>query len=66
MGERPGKRPVRQHHADAGAESLAHFKESFGARALPYHGYRLERLPLTKVDRASRQLVKRMIRMRPP
>jgi hypothetical protein len=48
------------------AESLARFKESFGARALPYQGYRVERLPLTKVDRASRQLVKRLIGMQPP
>lgn len=48
------------------AESLARFKESFGAQALTCHGYRMERLPMSRVDRASRQLVKRLIRMRPP
>jgi CelD/BcsL family acetyltransferase involved in cellulose biosynthesis len=41
--------------------SLAHYKERFGAVAYPYAEYRLERLPLTRIDGALRGLVKRAI-----
>ncbi len=43
------------------ADGLAHFKERFGAAAVPYGEYRLERLPLTGADRAARRLVKRVV-----
>ena len=43
------------------ADGLAHFKERFGAVAVPYGEYRLERLPLTSADRAARRLVKRVV-----
>ena len=43
------------------SESLARFKEKFGAVAVPYAQYRLERLPVTKVDTGLRSLTKRVI-----
>ena len=41
---------LRSYHlGESGASrSLAHFKEKFGARPVPYAEYRLERLPLTR------------------
>jgi CelD/BcsL family acetyltransferase involved in cellulose biosynthesis len=41
--------------------SLAHYKERFGAVAYPYAEYRLERLPISRMDQALRRLVKRLI-----
>jgi len=47
-----------------GSSSLAHFKEKFGARALPYDEIRLERLPITSADTMIRTAVKRAIGFR--
>lgn len=47
-----------------GSSSLAQFKEKFGARAVPYHEIRLERLPLTAADTLVRAAVKRAIGFR--
>jgi hypothetical protein len=50
------------HMGETGAsESLADFKEHFGAQSYAYAEYRLERLPITKVDKAARNAVKKMI-----
>jgi hypothetical protein len=50
---------------DSGAStSLARFKESLGAVSRDYHGYRLERLPLSAWDAAARGAVKRVLRFR--
>lgn len=46
------------------AEGLARFKERFGATAVPYGEYRMERLPLTRVDRTARDVVKKLIGFR--
>ena len=46
------------------AEGLARFKERFGAVAVPYGEYRLERLPITGADRALRRVVKRIVGFR--
>ena len=46
------------------SRSLAHFKEKFGARPVPYSEYRIERLPLTRAEGLSRNLVKRTLRFR--
>ena len=46
------------------SRSLAHFKEKFGARPVPYSEYRIERLPLTRAEGLSRDLVKRTLRFR--
>jgi len=43
------------------SSSLAQFKTRFGARPQPYAEYRLERLPLTALDRHARGVVKRVI-----
>ncbi len=43
------------------APGLSAFKEGFGAAAVPYGEYRIERLPFTEVDRAARAAVKRVI-----
>jgi len=40
---------------------LAEYKERFGAVAVPYGEYRFERIPITRVDRAARGLVKRVV-----
>ncbi len=50
----------------AWSENLSNFKERFGARAYEHHEYRLERLPLTKADRALREGVKRAIGFKDP
>ena len=41
-----------------------HFKERFGARPVCYAEYRLERLPLTAAEHASKRMVKRAIRFK--
>jgi hypothetical protein len=42
-------------------QSLADYKERFGARGLDYNEYRLERVPLLALDKALRTTVKRLI-----
>jgi hypothetical protein len=56
----------RTHHfGDTGSSaSLARFKEGFGARPVDYADYGVERLPVTRVDRALRTGVKRAIGFR--
>lgn len=55
----------RYHLGESGrSRSLARFKEKFGARPVPYHEYRFERLPLTRVDSAARAAVKRVLRFK--
>ena len=44
--------------------SIAEFKENFGARPVAYAEYALERLPLTRLDRGLRGLVKAALRFR--
>jgi hypothetical protein len=51
------------HMGDTGlSTSLAQFKAGFGATPHRYVAYRLERLPLTGVDRHLRRTVKRLLR----
>ena len=45
----------------AWSQNLSNFKERFGAEAYEYNEYRLERLPLSKVDQTLRGVVKRAI-----
>jgi GNAT acetyltransferase-like protein len=53
------------HLGESGAsQSLAHFKEKFGGRPVPYSEYRIERLPLTRGDGLARGLVKRLLGFR--
>lgn len=53
------------HMGDTGThETLAHFKEKFGAEPVPYAQYRIERLPLTAADAVVRSAVKRLIGFR--
>jgi len=53
------------HLGDTGTkESLARFKEGFGARSVAYSDLRLERLPFTRADVALRSGVKRAIGFR--
>jgi len=53
------------HMGETGASTgLARFKEAFGAEPRPYAEYHLERLPITRADRAARGLVKRAIGFR--
>lgn len=55
----------RYHLGESGASSaLAHFKEKFGARAVPYAEYRFERLPLTHAEELIKGSVKRVLRFR--
>jgi hypothetical protein len=50
------------HFGETGrSSSLAFFKTRFGADAHPYSEYRLERLPLTPVDRGLRGIAKRLV-----
>jgi lipid II:glycine glycyltransferase (peptidoglycan interpeptide bridge formation enzyme) len=53
----------RYHHLGESGESvgLAQFKERFGAQAYPYEEYRLERLPVSRLDMGLRGVVKRAI-----
>jgi hypothetical protein len=53
------------HMGESGrSRGLGFFKSRFGAEPHPYQEYRLERLPLTAVDRAMRSAVKRVIGFR--
>lgn len=53
------------HMGESGdSQGIARFKERFGAQPYIYHEYRLERLPLTKLDRGIRSVVKRAIGFR--
>jgi len=53
------------HMGESGAsQSLAQYKTRFGAVAQPNTEYKVERLPLTAMDRALRGLVKRIIGFR--
>ncbi len=45
-------------------DSLADYKERFGAEAINYNEYRIERLPLLAADRALRTCAKRLIGFR--
>jgi hypothetical protein len=55
----------RYHMGESGASAeLAQFKTRFGARAYPYAEYHLERLPISRLDRALRAAVKRAIGFR--
>jgi Acetyltransferase (GNAT) domain len=47
-----------------GSGSLAQYKEKFGAQPVDYAELRMERLPYTRVDRAVRSTVKRILRFR--
>lgn len=47
-----------------GSQSLAYYKERFGAEPLEYADYAIEKLPLSKVDRSARSVVKSMIRFK--
>jgi hypothetical protein len=52
----------RYHLGESGASrSLAHFKEKFGARPVPYREYRIERVPVARADALSRGVVKRVL-----
>ena len=46
------------------ASSLATFKEGFGGRSVPYADFGIERLPVSRADRALRTGVKRVIGFR--
>jgi hypothetical protein len=48
------------------SSGLSTFKERFGGRPVEYDELRFERLPITKVDRAARSLVKRAIGFKEP
>lgn len=53
------------HLGESGSSaSLAQYKEKLGARAVDYAEFRLERLPYTRVDRAARTTVKKLLRFR--
>ena len=53
---------TQYHLGESGAnEQLAAFKERFGAVGHHYAEYRIERLPVTRVDSAARGTVKRLI-----
>jgi hypothetical protein len=50
------------HMGESGkSESLAHFKGRFGAEPVSYAEYRIERLPISRIDGFLRGLVKKMI-----
>ena len=53
------------HLGESGASaSLAQYKEKFGARPVDYAELRLERLPYTRADQATRAVVKKLLRFR--
>ena len=55
----------RYHLGESGrSRSLAHFKEKFGARPVPYREYRIERVPVARLDALSRGLTKHLLRFR--
>jgi len=50
------------HFGESGrSRSLAHYKENFGARGVPYAEYRFERVPYTRADLLARTAVKRTL-----
>lgn len=50
------------HFGETGSSALlAQFKSKFGAAAFPYEEYRLDRVPITKIDHTLRRAVKRLI-----
>jgi hypothetical protein len=52
----------RYHMGETGSsKSLAEFKSSFGAEAVPYAEYRFERIPILTADQKLRSIVKKMI-----
>jgi Acetyltransferase (GNAT) domain len=51
-------------HETGESESLARFKERFGAASVTYSDYRIERLPVTKADKTLRTAVKKVIGFR--
>jgi hypothetical protein len=56
-----------QHHhlGESGtSRSLGRYKEKFGARAVPYAEYRIERLPLGQTDALARGAIKRVLNFR--
>jgi hypothetical protein len=46
------------------SRSLAHYKEKFGARAVPYAEYRIEHLPFSTIDAILRGVIKRAVGFR--
>jgi len=55
----------RYHLGETGtASSLASFKEGFGGQSVPYADFAIERLPVSRADRALRTGVKRVIGFR--
>jgi hypothetical protein len=53
------------HMGESGhSQSIAEFKERFGAIAYDYAACDIERIPLNRIDRGARSAVKRMIRFR--
>jgi hypothetical protein len=56
----------RRYHLgeSGGSRPLARYKEKFGARAVPYAEYRIERLPLGRADALARASVKRVLGFR--
>lgn len=53
------------HMGESGfSATLAHYKEKFGALPVDYAEYQFERLPISKVDRAARETVKKLIGFR--
>ena len=55
------------HLGESGSSgSLSDYKERFGARPFDYPELRLERLPITRADRARTVGVKRVIGFREP
>lgn len=53
------------HMGESGSsQSLAHFKTRFGADALPYAEYTIEKLPVSRMDRLARRMIKRLLRFR--
>jgi hypothetical protein len=53
------------HMGETGSSgSLAQFKSQFGAEAFAYAEYRLERVPISKLDQGLRRIVKRIIGFR--
>ena len=56
---------TRYHFGETGtSESLARFKERFGGVPVDHAEYRIERYPITALDRSARAAVKRVLRFR--
>ena len=56
---------TRYHFGETGtSESLARFKERFGGVPVDHAEYRIERYPITALDRSARTAVKRVLRFR--